>query len=164
MSKKRKPPKRDYYWRRKHMRYVTVPAPVTPTTQDKKPLKMRDEDNNLTEMGEVSMHRYLMTFIVNETVKPPTREEPNPDAKIGKGREGNKRITRLDNAFENAKPGDVVAVEEADWEKVKKIAEEKNWSPASFGAFFTPFEDAWFDAPEKKPEPKKESAPVDSAA
>ena len=47
-----------------------------------------------------------------------------------------------DNPLE-AKPGSVVQIEEEDWETVKKIVEEKNWSNANYGAQFITFEDAY---------------------
>lgn len=138
------------------MHYVTVPAPVTLRTIDKKPYREQDPDypsdpTKLIDMKPVTMHRYLMAYVVNE-VALPTKEGERADPKIGRGYEGNKRIAKLDRLFEKAEPGDVIAVEDEDWRKVRAIIEERHWPLPSFGALLVSFEEAWVGASEKRPE------------
>lgn len=138
------------------MHYVTVPAPVQLRTIDKKPYREQDPDSpndptKTVELKPVTMHRYLMLYIVNEAHPPGEKGQPG-DLKIGKGYEGNKRTSKLDRAFEAAQPGDIIAVEDEDWRKVKAIIEERYWPMPSVGAQLIDMEDAWVSASEKKPE------------
>ena len=134
------------------MKLVTVPAPIVPRTIDGKPFVISEEDGSKTEMGEVSMHRYLISYVVNETsiVKDGATDQFVRELKIGRGYEGNKRARKLDKSFEGAATGSAVRVEDADWKVVKKIIEEKQWPSATFGSQFVDFEDAWMNAVEKE--------------
>jgi hypothetical protein len=151
MSSLRLKKPRDYWYRRKHMHYVTVPSPVVLRTIDKKAYRENDPDDptKTIEMKPVTMHRYLMAYVVNE-VHPPENQNSAAKAKIGSGYEGDKRIAKLDRLFENAKPGDVVAVEDEDWRKVRAIIEEKVWGLPTFGALLINFSDAWMTASDTK--------------
>ena len=71
------------------MHYVTVPAPVTLRTIDKKPYREQDPDypndpTKLIDMKPVTMHRYLMAYVVNE-VALPTREGERTEPADGAG-------------------------------------------------------------------------------
>jgi hypothetical protein len=135
------------------MKYVIVPAVVAPKVNGKPVVIGMEPSSDGKEptpvfLTEVSVHRYLMMFIVDTEERSADGRTPGAP-KIGIGYDGNRRIVRLDRSFGEAKPGDVVAVEDADWIKVKKIIEEKTWTPPSFGACFISFEEAWMVARDK---------------
>ncbi len=150
---KLKPPK-GYMYRRKHLKYVKVPAPVELVNLKGKRYKEMPAEGQTVEeaadLAPISLHSYLMQYVFEEVdVIPPAFQGANPTTKrkMGDGYAGNKRTRKLDKAFENAVPGDVVAVEDSDWQVVKKIIEEKNWPGAAISSQFTPLEDAWIEAP-----------------
>lgn len=131
------------------MKFVLVPKeiqPINPSTR--KPfVEQTDEDEKPTDMAPVTFHNFLMRYVVNEmrVIKDPQGQQ-TAEPKIGKGYEGSKRIAKLDAAFEKAVEGDCVGVEDADWQAIKRILEEKVWPLPVFGAQFIPFQDAWMDA------------------
>lgn len=141
------------------MKYVTVPAPVTPKNYDGKDFTTIDEEASIragkqviAAVGEVSIHRYLMTYVINEkhTVKNAHGKDEEV-LKIGRGYEGNKRSRKLDNLFKNAVAGEVVGVEDEDHKLVAKIIVERDWPNSSFGMCFSSIEEAWMTASEEKP-------------
>jgi hypothetical protein len=152
----------DYLWRRKHMRYVVVPEAVTLRDSNGQRMKERDpmvelvegKPPVLREIEPVSLHRYLMIFIINETETEESRgNQPGRQIpKIGIGYEGDKRIAKLDRLFEKTEPGQVVAVEDADWQAVKHIIEKKLWVPKQIGGQLFPISEAWMEASERKPD------------
>jgi len=136
------------------MKWIVVPAPMTPRTTDGKPFFSQDEDGSKTEIGEVTLHRYLMEYLVNESiiVKDAATGQLARELKIGRGYEGNKRTRKLDRLFDAAKPGQAVAVEDEDYKAIRRIIEEKQWASATFGSQFADFEEAWMAASDKRPE------------
>lgn len=139
------------------MKYVTVPRVVVEPKVGGKLVSIGMEppidggEPKPILLTEVSLHRYLMMFVVDAQEKSTDGRAPGAP-KIGIGYDGNRRISKLDRAFGEAQPGDVVAVEDADWKIVKKIIEERAWTPPSFGACFISFEEAWMVANDQKPE------------
>lgn len=134
------------------MKYVTIPALVAPRTLDGKAFQVTEEDGKKTQVPDTSLHRYLMTYVINEVdVVTNTKGKEEVVLKIGRGYEGNKRARKLDEAFKDALPGDVVAIEDEDFKTVKKIIEERIWPNSSFGMQFSLIEEAWMEASDKKP-------------
>jgi hypothetical protein len=138
------------------MKYVTVPAVVAepkvggrPVSLGMQPAPDGSEPTPIL-LVDVTLHQYLMMFIVDTQEASPDGRTPGAP-KIGVGYDGNRRISKLDRSFKDARPGDSIAVEDADWRIVKKIIEEKAWMPPSFGACFISFEEAWMVASDHQP-------------
>jgi hypothetical protein len=144
----------DYWHRRKHMKWITVPPAFTPRTIDGKPFLAQDDEGNRVEVGSIGLHSYLMSYLVNETdiIKDERTGQLSRELKIGRGYEGNKRTRKLDRLFEKCRGGEVIGVEDADYKAVRRIIEEKSWPSATFGSQFADFEEAWMNASDKRPE------------
>ena len=136
------------------MKWITVPAPMTPRTIEGKPFISQDDDGSKVEVGEITLHKYLMHFIVNEAdiVKDERTGQLARELKIGRGYEGNKRTRKLDRLFDHAKPGQTIGVEDEDYKAIRQIIEEKSWPSATFGSQFADFEEAWMEARDKQPD------------
>lgn len=142
------------------MKYVTVPAPITPKTLDGEDFMQLDETASRKKkeevtkpVGETSMHRYLMTYVINEkeVVKNAAGKEEEV-LKIGRGYAGNKLAAMLDNMFATALEGEVVGpIQDEDHKIVARIISERNWANSAFGKCFMSIEKAWMNASEEKP-------------
>ena len=160
--KKEKPP----------MRFIKVPDLVTPLTLDGKPFvnpQATDEKDasgqpivKKIELKDLSMHRVLMDHYISET-KPPAGDRQPPQLKMGDGYKGIKRTAEIDRAFKDAKPGEIVGLEEETWAALKTCIEEKSWAgSALFGAQLIAFTDAIM-VPVAEPA-KKAAEPVQAQA
>lgn len=130
------------------MRYVIVPEPVI--------LYNLDTEEPLTETGAAgekldrpwSMRRFLSVIIL-----------PNQKA-MPQGMKGAMTASRIRSLFRDVRPTDVVPVESADWEAIKKVIETPDtvWNQALLGQM-TCFMAAWLDAKEEPPTSPKAEAP-----
>lgn len=134
--------------------YVTVPEPITMLNlANGKPLPLRTDQGPNGERVEVpdapwDMWRFLVTFVTG-------------DPKMGKGRVGGKRLTRLVQAFEGAEArrnGDeplIVEVKDDDHTVVDDILDEPSgeWNGLALAIFAqcAPFADAWENATKTDP-------------
>ena len=84
------------------MHYVTVPEDITP----------RDTitENEIVAASPQTFYRFLRANILS-------------DARFGSSIKGVLAIEKLGDLFRDAKPGDVVKVEDADWELMKEASE-----------------------------------------
>ena len=141
------------------MRYVIVPAPVSPKKIDGQPYtEMAGSPPIQQPLPAISMHGYLMRYVINETTVAGEGAKARMQPKMGAGYAGSKAIGKLDRLFESAKPLDIVALEDADWERVKKIIEEMSFTPPHFGATLESLADAWMRASESPADAEAEVA------
>lgn len=141
------------------MHFVIVPDPVVPRNIHGKPYtEVQPGSAEPKDLPAISLHAYLLRYVINET-RVEVREggQPKMIPKMGEGYAGSKAIRKLDRLFEKAQPGDIVQVEDADWERVRNIINEMSFSPPHFGAQLEPIADAWMRAPETKEEAEKQN-------
>jgi hypothetical protein len=179
-KRKHKPKFKPGFWKKpkeeQTMKWITVPEPCEAFGNDGKPVidrmeevddldaaglpKLNDKGEKLKKqvtivLGKVDTLRYLRLFVFNEV-------EPNGEkgvkSKLGIGYEANERIHTLIELFKNAKPGDDVCIDNADYEAVVKCIKTRVWQHTFVGAQFFPIEQAWIKASDKPPELKSTPA------
>jgi hypothetical protein len=126
------------------MRYVVVPENITPINYATgKPLVIGLGGKDGATGEPWTFHRYLSVVVFD-------------DRKLGASRKHAKAVKKVHKLFKDASPGDVVAVEDWDWEQVKTVIDEPT-TPQSgtLSAQFTEFMDAWCDAKEEAPKVEK---------
>ncbi len=97
------------------MRYITIPTPVTLVNWING-APFIDESGR--PMGPISFYRMLaMWFFDSEH--------------MGAGSAQILTLVRLHAAFKDAAPGDEVAVEDADWEKLEKVRQTQRFPSAA---------------------------------
>ena len=140
------------------MKYFVVPEPVTLlNTITKKPMVHGKDHPEEGQPVQITAHRFLLDNVLSSK-------------DIGKGVEGIRRVRKLDMAFEDVKPGDLVGVEDADYTTVMKIMSEMEFGSPLHAAQLLPFFEAWETtakqdekwkrdqlAPKAVPEEKKEA-------
>lgn len=68
-----------------------------------------------------------------------------PSGAFGKGKKAGKSMRKLNQIFKNAVPGSVVAVEDSEYELLKKVADENEWPTVitgQIGDFFDAIDNA----------------------
>lgn len=141
------------------MHYVIVPEPVVPKTIHGKPYtEIAPGSHEPKDIPAISLHAYLLRYVINEARVEATPGGQKSIPKMGEGYAGTKAIRKLDRLFENAKPGDIVPVEDADWQRVHDIINEMTFQPPHFGAALEALADAWMRAPDSKEEAEKQTA------
>jgi hypothetical protein len=107
------------------MKHVLVPAPVV--------IQHRKSAPSGTSSEPMTMHDFVMDTICTSTA-------------IGKGIDGVKRVRKLDRGFADKAPGDIVAIEDADYKAVMEVISQIQWSRPDIGAQLLPMLEAWEDA------------------
>lgn len=152
--------------------YIVVPEPIPMVAfNGEKFRETIQEDGKPVErdMKPMTIHEYLFRYVFNQVSNPARDGNGNIIAgtgtpKMGLGYAGNKRCAKLDRAFKNKKPGDVVEVDDETYHVVKKIIEETPWGATTLGAMFEPIEDAWMNAKMEKPVVNPVETPVVASA
>lgn len=120
------------------MRYIKVPDAIQLyDLAHKRPII----ENDGSEMEPWTFQRYLATLVL-------------PDPAMGKGYKADKAVRAVDKAFEGAKPGDVVGVEDDHWERMKTAVEDPQGGRPNLGitSQLVPFAEAIVEAKETKPD------------
>lgn len=128
------------------MHYVVVPADVTVTNKRTgEVVKYADGDERKDLV--VTMPFFFEQYIVNSS-------ELTKGVTTG---EGLRRIMKLTALFEDAKAGDVIGVEDADFKAVRKAVDAIQFPPAFqlYASQMLPFVQAWEDAEKQNEEWKK---------
>jgi len=113
------------------MKYFVVPEPVKlVNTLTKQPMMYSGDHPSAGSPVEITAHRFLLDNILSSK-------------EIGKGVEGVRRVRKMDMVFEDAKVGDLVCVEDADYAVVMKIIGEMEFASPLHAAQLLPFFDAW---------------------
>lgn len=122
------------------MKHVIVPLPIKITDpENKKPVMQENaETKKMEEVPEYTLQRFHSGYVLS-----------NPE--LGTGIEGLRRAVRLEEMFEKAVPGDVVAVDNEDHKVVMDILKKIRWPSPRHAMQFLPHLDAW-DAAEKQDE------------
>lgn len=111
------------------MKNVVIPEPIVFTVKGGARATALI-DGSLKEIPTVTMYDFVMDSICSS-------------ANIGNGIEGAKRVRKLDRAFEDAKPGDVVGVEDADYKVVMEVISKIQWARPALAAQLLPLLEAW---------------------
>lgn len=143
--------------------FITVPKPIIPKTIDGEEFTLqvtKDGVQKSVKMGEISLHRYLMLYIINEPVKDDhgivkLDKNNQPEMALGQGNIGGIRGAKLDRLFSDAKPGDIVEIDQELYDIVKRIIKFKSWGAISLAMQWVTIEEAWNSAMSAKPETLK---------
>jgi hypothetical protein len=128
------------------MKYVVIPEPVTLINKiTGKPIVYDPSHPQKGEPAIFTMHRWLCDNVLAAQ-------------EIGKGIEGIRRVRKLDMAFENSKPGDLVGVEDADYAAAWKIIENMSLANALVASQLFSFYEAWEVAAKQDEEWKRTQA------
>lgn len=115
------------------MLYVEVPEPVKLVNLiNDLPMREKISDKEEREIPPISMCSFLMRYVVHEV-------DSQGQLKIGKGYVGTIRVETLYEAFKKAKTGELVAVDQIDWDVVNEILESLPLHPMvmpQLGRFF----------------------------
>lgn len=139
--------------------FITVPKPVVPRTHEGEEFTIeitKDGKREIAKMGEVSLHRYLMLYMINEPAKDDQGvikldKNNQPELALGQGNLGGIRGAKLDRLFGDAKPGDIVEVDQDLYDVTKKIIKFKSWGTITLAMQFVTLSEAWDSAMSKKP-------------
>jgi hypothetical protein len=114
------------------MKFVLVMDPIQlRNSKTKEPMLLRGQNGELSELPPITHHDFNMDYVCSQ-------------AGFGKGGvEGVRRVNKINALFIDAKPGEYVAVEDADYAAVLKTVNEIEWTQPLIGAQLVPFMDAW---------------------
>lgn len=122
------------------MYYVTVPESVQIINKvTGNEVKTRIDDEVDVVMDAFTIFRYIVMFIT-------------PDPAWGKGRKADRARNKIEDAFEDAEPGSVVAIED-EWRDLamKVIDKPEGPQPGAWMSQLTGFHDAFADATTEAP-------------
>lgn len=122
------------------MKNVVVPPSVTFVNKDGTPATVTGQDGK--PQNTVSMYDFVMDSVC-----------ASPE--IGKGIEGVKRVRKLQRAFEDTKPGDIVGIEDADYTVAMKVIENIQWARPIIAMQLLPMMEAWENAAKQDEDWKK---------
>lgn len=136
------------------MKYVVVPEDIAIVDRrnGNRPIILKRSEEEEGEPYVIKFRDFVLTNIVDSP------------AMVRGGGEGIRRARKIEALFQDARPGDVVGVEDADYRIIRNIVDHIEWSPtfARHATQIEPFIAAW-EAAERQDDKWKRKRDAEAA-
>lgn len=115
------------------MKHIVIPETITLFSRNGERVMSVDENKNRKPYDPVVFGPFLFDQVC-------------ASSHVGRGGEAARRVRKLEKLLLDAKPGDVVAIEDTDYKVIERVIAEVEWPHAALSSQFLPFIEAIEDA------------------